>query len=148
MYTLRPVTMHDALELLQWKNDSVTRANAIVTSGIIYWSDHLAWLEKRLAKPGFYLICEGDAKCGWIRFDIADEIEVAIVLDPKYRGKKVASQILGVACSLVQDRYRKPLFAKIVDGNTASYTVFVKAGFKPDGHRTEYDKGYTILRRA
>lgn len=145
---LREANLEDALDCLQWKNDIQTRQNSIVSDQIIIWSDHLHWMRQRLKKPGFFIICKDDKKVGWIRFDIEDEIEVAIVIAEEYRGQGIASKVVGIASSLVQSFYKKPLMAKIVDGNTASWRVFVDAGFRVSERKEHNGKKYTVLRRG
>lgn len=144
MYTLRHVTLKDAEVLLKWKNDADTRRFSIESREPIAYGNHINWLAGRLSYPGYFMIESGGERVGTIRFDHGDVIEVALLIAPKWRGKGVASSVLGVACSLVQMQYNKPLMAKIVDGNTASYAVFFKAGFRP---KNRHD-GVTILYRG
>lgn len=148
MYTLKQVTKDDALELLKWKNDVRTKKYSLVTESVILWANHIAWLNRRLQKPGFFIIMKEQEKCGDLRFDIEEEIEVSIRLDQKHQGKGIGTAILGIACGLIEAQYQKTLLAKIVDGNTASFSIFTKAGFIPVEHKTDNGKSYTILKRG
>jgi RimJ/RimL family protein N-acetyltransferase len=139
---LRPAVLDDALDLLQWKNDYETCKNSLVSESIIYWTNHLGWLERRLKEPGFYIIMDGDTKCGDLRFDIGEDTEVSIRIAPKLRGRKIATQALALGLTLHNQR----LYAKIVVGNTASYKLFTAAGFTPVGVGEQNGKKYHLLR--
>jgi L-amino acid N-acyltransferase YncA len=145
MYTLRPVKMSDAFELLRWKNDPVTRKFAIVGKEEIRIEDHLKWLTKRLKEPGYFMIQEGEKLLGTLRFDEGGE--VAIVIAPERRGKGIAKAILLPACSLYQCMTGKSLWAKIVSGHEASRTVFIKAGFVPVNKAQDNGVEYEVLTR-
>ncbi len=141
---LRLVTMDDALDLLQWKNDPDTCRNSIVTEDVICWSPHLVWVNQRLEKPGFYIIMDGEKKCGDIRFDIGKETEVSIRIARKLRGQGIGLKALRLGIT----KHPGPLMAKIVDGNEASHALFTHAGFKPVAHKEENGKKYTVLTRG
>jgi RimJ/RimL family protein N-acetyltransferase len=124
---LRPATMEDSDKLLEWKNDPVMRKFSIVTGDIIKKEDHIKWLRKHLDE--IYII-EGDDLYGDIRFE-GDEI--AIKLDPKFRGQGIGRQALEIA-KLMKDT----IIAKIVDGNVASMALFTRSGFKVIDHQDNY----------
>lgn len=124
--SLRPATMDDAKNLLSWKNDPVMRQFSIVTHDEIKWEDHLKWLEKNLGKT--YIITDGITDYGDMRID---DGEVAIKLDPQYRGQGIGYKALRIAAV-------RPLKAKIVDGNVASMHLFIKCGFNVVDHKDNY----------
>lgn len=126
---LRPATIEDAQDLFRWKNDPVTRRFSILTKNKIKWEDHLEYLNKNIGS--FQIITDGENSFGAIR--ITDE--VAIWLDKKYRGK-------GIAFEALQQIIERGMVAKIVNGNIASFRLFISLGFKP----IEYMGGYYILK--
>lgn len=81
---LRPATMADATNLLEWRNHPRTRA-ASPQHEPIALQDHLRWLQAVLSSPDrMLLIGERDGRpVGVVRFDVADEeAEVSIHLVP------------------------------------------------------------------
>lgn len=123
--------MDDALILLEWKNDPTMRKFSIQTHEEIKLEDHLKWLEKHLSE--IYIICSHRDTYGDIRFE-GDEI--AIKLDPKFRGMGIGKRALTLATMR-----RKHLIAKIVNGNIASMNLFISCGFKFKA----YEEGYYVL---
>ena len=140
---LRKATMADALDLLNWKNDLQTIKFSIVTNGIITWSNHCAWLERRLKKPGFYIITDGKDKCGDLRFDFGEETEISVRINPKFRGQWIATQAVALGCEM----YAETLVAKIVEGNLASLNVFTRNGFVFKDY-VKGEKNYYVLKRV
>lgn len=136
MIKLRPATLADAQDLLRWKNDPVMRDFSIVSSEIIKEEDHLKWLEKHL--KDILIITYNNESCGDIRFD---RNEVAIKLDPKFRGKGIGKKALLKAL-----KDKKDIIAKVVDGNVASMRLFQSCGFKVIDHQIQ-NKGFYILKR-
>lgn len=132
---LRPITIEDADFLLKLKNDPAVRWNSIKTNRKIYKRDHMKWLKDRLKKDGYYMIEIGNQSIGTIRFDPK---EIAILVHKDYRGKGIGTEALQTA---LQKHTERPLFAKIVDGNIASFRLFLKMGFLP----VDYEEYYYTL---
>lgn len=119
---LRKVTLRDAKQLLEWKNEAETRRFSIVTHNKIKWKDHLRWLRQRLEREEFYIITDGLKNYGDLRFE---EGEVSIRIARAERKKKI-----GVwAIKKAQTMYSQ-LTAKIVVGNIASLNLFMGRGFR------------------
>lgn len=131
---IRRASFDDAANLLKWKNDPTMRKYSIVTSKKITMKDHMVWLKKHINQ--IYIIGE---EFGDIR---VSGKEVAIKLAPEYRGKGYGLEALRAIHRLFKD-----LTAKIVDGNIASFRLFLKAGYKPVAHRFSNGVGYYILKR-
>jgi RimJ/RimL family protein N-acetyltransferase len=131
--TLRLATMADADDLLRWKNDPDTRKFAIVTHDEISREQHTQWMKAHINDSNtlIHIIqCDG-VSCGDIRFEFFKTFaEVAIKLDPAYRGKGIATFVLREATAGVQDVYHQPIMANIVYGNEASKRLFEKCGYK------------------
>jgi Acetyltransferase (GNAT) family len=62
---------------------------------------------------------------------VAGRWEVALEVDPGYRGKGLGSELASAARHLVPDG--APLWAQIAPGNAASVRAFLAAGFRPVG---------------
>ena len=127
----RPAIIDDAKNVLRWKNDPVTRKFAIATHDKIEWENHLKYFKKHMQDIRIIEV-NGEA-AGDIRMD--DE-EVSIRLDKKFRGQ-------GIGYAALKEIIEPNMIAKIVDGNIASFRLFIKLGFKP----VFYKKGYYILER-
>jgi len=109
--------------LLGWKNDPETRNNAIVTSAEIRLDDHMRWLTSTLGNPGINLqviLMDGEP-VGDVRIDY--ETEISIRLDPKHRGKGLATQVIAMMIGAYE--------AKILPHNIASLRAFIKNGYLP-----------------
>ena len=116
---LRDADMRDAHLLFDWKNDRAVRKAAILTDQKIDWKGHLKWLEKNV--DYIQIIEVGGRPVGDVRIT---KDEVAIKIDPKFRGK-------GIALSVLRRVSKKGMTAKIVPSNIASMNLFFKAGFIP-----------------
>jgi GNAT superfamily N-acetyltransferase len=62
---------------------------------------------------------------------VAGRWEVAVEVDPGYRGKGLGRELAAAARHLVPDG--TPLWAQIAPGNAASVRAFLAAGFRPVG---------------
>lgn len=125
--------MDDADMLLEWKNEEDTRMNSIATTDKINYSRHIAWLADTLeSKASRLMIIEDDGvPAGDVRLDYdLYETEVSIRLDKKYRGKGLATAVIG----MIREEGMK---AKIRAHNLASMRVFISNGFKPYEYYTE-----------
>jgi RimJ/RimL family protein N-acetyltransferase len=134
---LRNATMADADEMLRWKNDPVTRQNALCEDEIPR-EVHERWMEARLNLPGMWII-EDNGPVGWVRIDPGGE--VAVLIAPEHRGRGLAREAVKMA---VGDR--RDVFARIVDGNFASMRVFEGCGFGVSEHRMA-PKPHYVYRR-
>lgn len=123
---LRGATQADALDLLAWRNDPVTRAMSR-GSNVVGEAAHLAWFRKILDDPGVTLLIGevDDGKVGMVRFDRGTETEVSINVNPAFRGAGYSYPLLVQALALIDDE----VFAEIKDENLASRRIFEKAGF-------------------
>lgn len=121
---VRPATMEDALDVLEWRNDPTTRAMSRTTD-VVEREGHLAWFERTIGSDRTSLLIgehEGH-KVGMVRID-ADG-EVSINLNPASRGKGLARPFLTAAL----DTAEGPFIAEIKPENTASIRLFEGAGF-------------------
>ena len=62
---------------------------------------------------------------------VAGRYEVAVEVDPAYRGRGLGARLATAARHLVPDG--APLWAQIAPGNAASVRAFLAAGFRPVG---------------
>jgi len=127
---LRQANAGDAGRLFKWKNDRTVRKFSIKTNKKIKWKDHLVWLNENL--KSVKIIEVNDVPCGDVR--ITDEI--AIKIDPKYRGQGIGKLALELA-----KEGQKELTARIVIGNEPSMKLFLSAGF----HITDFNGQYYTL---
>ncbi len=128
---LRPAAAHDAEMLWEWRNDPVTRANAI-DGEVVAWEDHLDWLERVLDDPDRVLLVGVDDRgpFGTVRYDIEDGRAVAsVTIAPDRRGEGLATWIIREGARSVE----VPIIAYIKPTNTPSLRAFAAAGFEPRG---------------
>lgn len=135
--TIRPAGADDALEILDWRNDPLTRAMSRQAASIAP-DRHLEWYAAALVDPRrYFLIGEaGGARIGMVRFDrcTAAEWEVSIMLAPAARGRRLAVPLLeGAIGALVAARPATRILAEVRPENAASLALFARAGFAPCG---------------
>jgi ribosomal protein S18 acetylase RimI-like enzyme len=134
---VRRATEADALDVLAWRNDPLTRAMSRHRDEIDEAS-HLAWFAGALANPQVTLLigeAEGE-KVGMVRFDHLEPTEVSINVNPACRGRGHGYALLTGALEQV----RGDVVAEILEENLASQRLFERAGFtlqrKIDGRRS------------
>ncbi|KKL23296.1 hypothetical protein LCGC14_2426810 [marine sediment metagenome] len=119
---LRKVTKDDCWDLLRWENVPVTQKYTF-NSKTISRKEHLKWFKKALKEIEMYII--GD-KIGLVKIK---NNSVAIIIDPAYRNQGYGIEAL----NLIKKKHPK-LIAYVLFGNTNSYKLFKKAGFKKIGY--------------
>lgn len=130
MLTIRAATMDDALDILEWRNDPLSRAMSR-DSNVIAKEDHLRWFEASLGRDTRrFFIGEFDgAKVGMMRFDRlhGDDWEVSHNMAPAARGKGLGQQMVNA----VLDAFVVPtVFAEIRHDNLACWKIYERAGFQ------------------
>ena len=93
--TVRPARPADALDVLAWRNDPLTRAMSR-DQEVVAEAAHLAWFTRALADPARTLLI-GEAmggKVGMVRIDRGAETELSINLNPAFRGQGLSRPLL------------------------------------------------------
>lgn len=129
------MTMDDADFMLSLKNDPQTREFAIASNEEIKREDHIKWLEKNIQY--FQVVEEENASyqilLGAVRIQ---DFEISIWVDRPFWGR-------GIATEMIKRVAEDKMTAKIVNGNVASFRVFIAAGFSP----IKYVDNYYILQK-
>lgn len=139
--TYRRATFLDAPDLLRWKNDPETRRFSIETHDEITPERHAIWMDWMLAHSSVrtYIVEADGVPCGDVRGEVHMRfIEIAIKMDPKFRGQGIGSVALVAIGDLLQQEFKKMLVAKIVYGNVASMRLFENCGYRVIGHGEGY----------
>ena len=129
----RLISSEDSKEVLDWRNDPVTREMSMTTS-VISWSDHSDWFSKMLdssTRIGFIGELGGE-KIGVVFMHVnKSTAKVSINLNPAHRGKKLAGRFLRKVMIEVQKLNPKidQFIAEIKNANTLSAKIFVQNGF-------------------
>jgi RimJ/RimL family protein N-acetyltransferase len=129
--SLRKMKPDDKIRTFEWANDEQTRINSFNSESITF-EEHSAWFDNKLTdKTALYYICEmNNNPIGLIRFDIEDDrVITGIVIDKKFRGKKLASEFLLKGCETISKLTNNPIVAFIKKENIPSIRSFEKAGF-------------------
>jgi len=130
---IRPATIDDALDLLNWRNDPVTMKMSL-NQNKINLKEHTDWLSRTINDNNIilYISQSGNENSGMVRFDRKeDKIEASININPDFRGKGLAYEILSNSIDKMQKKWTAPLIeAKIRKENKASIKLFKKCGFK------------------
>jgi RimJ/RimL family protein N-acetyltransferase len=139
MISIRRATANDSADLLAWRNDERTRL-ASVSQEPVSAEDHEGWLSRSLASRDRVLYIGtlpnasgADQSVGMCRFDLADggTAEVSINLNPSFRGRGLAAQLLARAIESLEESGEAPtrLTATIRSENAASTRIFIGCGF-------------------
>lgn len=138
---LRKATDRDAVDILQWRNDPVTRAMSR-NGGEVGQAAHIAWFTHALQNPAVSIFVgeDGGHKVGMVRFDHEERIVVSININPMCRGRGYGLTLLSDALAQVGGE----IWAEIKDDNVASRRIFEQAGFGC----VEVEGGFTRYRRA
>ena len=85
---IRRATLDDALDVLIWRNDPLTRAMSR-TQDEVEQEAHLAWFSRALDDAASTLLIGevGGEKIGMVRFDHGAATEVSININPLCRGR-------------------------------------------------------------
>lgn len=145
---LRPAERRDADDLLDWRNDPVTRAHSRNT-GEVTLETHLAWLDRVLADRNRRLwIAERDGrKLGTVSAARSEhaEAEVSITVAPGVRGHGIGGAMLLAAVTETTRIWPEcPIRAVVRAGNDASRRLFEGCGFTAAGE----EDGFLIYRRG
>jgi len=135
-----------------WANDELVRKNSFNQNPIVY-ENHVNWFHSKLNSKDcfFYLFLnEVNIPVGQVRIDkTGSEIITGISIDKAFRGKSLGLEML---LQSTEDYLKKYPTAEIVAyikvENTASYTIFKKAGFGDEKIVTEPEgKSYKLFKR-
>ena len=124
---IRRATPDDALEVLIWRNDPLTRAMSR-TQDEVEQQAHLAWFSRALDDGASTLLIGevGGDKIGMVRFDHGAATEVSININPLCRGRGLGHELLSEALTWATG----DLLAVIKDENLTSRRLFERAGFE------------------
>lgn len=124
---IRRATPDDALDVLIWRNDPLTRAMSR-TQDEVEQQAHVAWFNRALDDAASTLLIGevGGEKIGMVRFDHGAATEVSININPLCRGRGLGHELLSEALAGAAG----DLVAFIKDENLASRRLFERAGFE------------------
>ena len=129
----RIATIDDASNILEWRNDALTR-KMFRNSGVIDWEQHIQWLHS-ISDPNRLLLmcCQSmGTDVGFVWFCIRQKTaEVSINLAPIARGRGLSGKCLIAAIYFLQKE--RPciieLTAHVRVKNLASRRLFERLGF-------------------
>lgn len=131
--TLRLATQDDVLDILQWRNEALTRSMSRDTE-VIEELEHRKWFNKVLNDPKKLLLIGiyEERKVGMVRFDRCNEAqwEVNIIVNPEARGQGLGRHLLEIALERLQNIYAlKSVLAVVHLKNEPSLRLFKALGF-------------------
>ena len=131
--TLRPFHESDAEIIYKWQTEAGARAHSR-NKEPPSWDEHLIWLKSFLKNDLLkgYVILYNNNPAGFIR--LAEQSygtqEVSILIGTEFRGCSIAFSAISKIKSLYRDAL---LLAFIYPENSPSVSLFLKAGFQPQG---------------
>lgn len=143
--SLRPATIADAIDILAWRNNVITRKMS-GSSELISEASHLEWFEKVIENPKKIILIAFDehikTKIGMVRFDLNDDLssaEISININPEYRSEGYGHQSLiyatdyvSVACPTCSG-----IEAVVRLENAASIRAFSSAGYREVARKSD-----------
>ncbi len=128
---LRKAILDDALMVLEWRNDEITRKNSF-NHEIIDTKSHINWFKKKLNDNScFMFILEDENEpVGNIRVDLKKNVgEISYMIDPKMRGRGYGTIIIGLVEGEIIKLGIRTLVAFVRVENSASARCFDKNGY-------------------
>jgi len=122
-------------EILDWRNDKITRKNSI-NENFIDKNDHDLWLKSKIESNETILLMHfyNNEPCALIKLDNINrgKYGISININPKFRGKKLSSPIINQSLHYLvksQDLDEILVHASIKPFNTPSIKSFERSGF-------------------
>jgi UDP-2,4-diacetamido-2,4,6-trideoxy-beta-L-altropyranose hydrolase len=145
---LRRATDKDCRMFWEWANDRQVRSAGFV-SAPIPWTDHVVWFSAHLESDlvSIYVLETNEGvPAGQVRFEVnsAGEAEIGLSLASEWRGRKLASDALCLACDTFRHAAASTAVAHVKPNNLASVRTFEKAGFRYVG--SERVRGQDAIR--
>jgi RimJ/RimL family protein N-acetyltransferase len=140
--TLRLAMPEDVLDILHWRNETLTRSMSRDTE-VIEELEHRKWFSKVLNDPKKLLligVCE-EKKVGMVRFDRCNEKqwEINIIVNPEMRGKRLGHHLLAMALERLQDTYAPTSVLAVVHlKNEPSLRLFKALGFNRESDEGKF----------
>lgn len=128
---LRKATIDDAMDILTWRNDPLTRV-ASFNKEEIDPDSHMNWFRKKLGDENceLFILADGDEKLGHIRVDIdGDTGTISYMINPVHRGKGYGRDIIKLLDGSVSKRV-SVLSAFVEKNNIASMKCFEHNGYE------------------
>lgn len=127
--TLRLATANDEAVLLRWRNDPAT-VRGCISEAAVSSLTHRAWMANLLRDPSrrLYIASVDGTPAGTIRADLLDDgtTELSWTVAPEKRGRGVGKVMVASALKYLSGI----VVAKIKEGNAASESIALSAGFK------------------
>jgi spore coat polysaccharide biosynthesis predicted glycosyltransferase SpsG/L-amino acid N-acyltransferase YncA len=135
--SLRPAAAADEARTYQWQQHPETRRYAR-NPAIPSPQEHAAWFAAKLAdhRSVFEIVLHEGREAGALRLDYRETrqqrpcYEISIYVDPALHGRGIGGAALRAARRLTPFAWRK---AFVDERNTASVSLFARAGFRKDG---------------
>ncbi len=131
--TYRPARPTDVQLYFDWANEPDTRRQSF-NSAPITLETHTAWFTRKLADPNALLLVfenEAGEAVGQVRFERnADQVIIGVSIDPRHRGKGLASQLIKQGCAVCFEHWgQRTIYAYIKPNNRASARAFEQSKF-------------------
>ena len=131
---IRLSTEKDILDILEWRNDPLTRKMFVQQNKILF-VEHSKWFKKNLLDPkiSMYIGELNLQKVGICIFSFnskKNSYEISINLNPKFRGKGLSFDLLNKSIKVNNIDKNYNLEAKIKKENPPSLRIFQKCNFK------------------
>jgi UDP-2,4-diacetamido-2,4,6-trideoxy-beta-L-altropyranose hydrolase len=144
--SIRSVFSSDAELLFSWRNDERTRRYAIDPRPLIL-SDHLAWLERTLARADVDLLlaCNDDQPLVCVRFERAGQRAlVSIYANPDLQGAGFGARALFAALDWLRINHPEiaATDADVLPNNGASHALFTAVGYRLS--RLRYERSQEV----
>jgi len=130
--TIRPCDMNDVDAVFEMANDPIVRNSSYHSEKITY-DVHVNWFKSKLDNPDSFLYSleMGKEMAGFVRFDIDGEHAViGLIVMEAFRGQRLASPMLVIACEKFHESHRLPILAYIKKSNMVSSKSFKRANFE------------------
>ena len=130
--SLRKVNINDEDLLFRWTNDYDVRKRSFNKKSISL-DDHKTWFKRKLSDENvlIWILEDKNIPAGMVRLEKEDnEFFLNYLIAPEFRGKKLASKMLGMAMKKLNDHWKNvKVLAYTLPENIASIKSLERAGF-------------------
>ncbi len=134
LLNIRKAKIKDLAKTYEWANYNDVIKNSLERNKKVLLNEHTLWFKKYIKSKEnlLFIACYKNDQVGMVRIDnIKNELFVGIVIDKKYRNKKLSVQMFNKVINRQKKKVKNLILkAKIKKDNLSSIKMIEKLGFK------------------
>ena len=136
---LRPAVLEDAERVYRWRNDPFILVRGSSQRPVL-WDEHLEWFEETIhgSLRKMFIVLLDEEPIGQVRFNRLSDTEcvISVYILEKFTGRGHGLETICRGCGEIFRLWNvEKIVACVRTGNNASYSAFLKAGFKDESSK-------------